>query len=133
MDTHNDGFRLYIKENGEWRGHEVNAYHAYAWSTPFPVNVGHNENGLFQVLRPGESWECIREVTEFPKISAPGDEFRYAFKPAKLQWWDWGDFQDHTDTVVWIDVDQLHSPRDNDGRPAIIIPGDNWVEFTLTE
>lgn len=27
----------------------------------------------------------------------------------------------------------VHDPRDNGGRPVIVVPGSNWLEFTLTE
>lgn len=42
MDRHYHGVRLYVKENDEWRGHNVNGellHHAYR-SSPAPLNVG---------------------------------------------------------------------------------------------
>lgn len=134
IDTHYDGFRLYVKHGDEWNTHEVNPifmHHAYRFSTPEPLNVGHNDRNQFKVLRPGQSWIFAREVSDFPKNAAPGHQFRYQFKGTSPRWWDWGNSQDHEDTVVWVVEDKLNDPKDNGGRPAIIVPASNWIEFEL--
>lgn len=81
---------------------------------------------------PGESWSFTREASDFPQNAAPGDKFRYGFKGASIDWWDWGHFRDHQDTRVWIDGRVLN-PQDNGGRPKLVVPASNWAEFTLVE
>lgn len=136
LDSHNDGFRLYIQDKDEWTGHEINGlrqHHAYRFSTPEPVKVGNNNLNQFQSLMPGESWSFTRQVSDFPKTFAPGNQFRYGFKGITLDWWDWGDLHDHGNTVVWIREDRLHAPKDNGGRPEIKVPASNWLKFKLVE
>ena len=82
---------------------------------------------------PGESWSFTRQVSDFPKTFAPGNQFRYGFKGITLDWWDWGDLCNHENTVVWIQEDRLHAPNDNEGRPEIKMPASNWLEFKLVE
>ncbi|KAJ5201464.1 uncharacterized protein N7498_006127 [Penicillium cinerascens] len=62
---------------------------------------------------------------------APGHQFRYQFKGASPGWWDWGNSQDHENTVAWVVEDKLNDPKDNGGRPAIIVLGSNWIQFKL--
>lgn len=135
MDSNWHGFRLYVKENDEWRGHNVNGeiqHHAYISSSVL-VNVGKNDGDKFQSLMPGESWSFTRTVTDFPKNFVPGDRFRYGFNGAPLDWWSWGNFQDHEDTVVAAGERFVVDPPDNDGRPKAVVPASNWIEFTLVE
>lgn len=82
---------------------------------------------------PGESWSFTRQVSDFPKTFAPGNQFQYGFKGITLDWWDWGDLHNHENTVVWIQEDRLHAPKDNGGRPEIKVPASNWLEFKLVE
>ncbi|KAJ5098337.1 hypothetical protein N7532_005338 [Penicillium argentinense] len=135
MDSHYHGFRLYVKDNDEWRGHNVNGellHHVYS-SPPELVCVGQNKRNEFQTLMPGESWSFTRTVSDFPKNFAPGDRFRYGFNGAPLSWWDWGNFHDHNDTLVAAGEINVARPIDNDGRPELVVPASNWVEFTLVE
>lgn len=136
MDRRVHGFRLYTQDGDEWKGHQVNywlTHDAYRFSKPSPFKVGHDDGYHFQVLRPGESWSFTREISDFPKEYAPGDRFRYRFNGDKLSWWDWGSYEDHKETVVWIEEDVLDSPKDNGGRPVIVVPESNSIELTLTE
>ncbi|CAG8899005.1 unnamed protein product [Penicillium egyptiacum] len=135
MDSHYHGFRLYVKENDEWRGHNVNGellHHAYR-SSPTPLNVGMNEGNKFQTLMPGESWSFTRTISDFPKDFAPGDRFQYGFKGTPLDWWNWGNFDDHEDTVVVAGETIVTHPPDNNGRPKVVVSASNWIEFTLIE
>ncbi|KAJ5157176.1 uncharacterized protein N7482_008276 [Penicillium canariense] len=129
------GFRLYYGENNQWCPYEPSdpyRYREYRYSNPVANIVGRNDQNAFAALRPGESWSFTREVTEFPENAAPGDQFRYGFKGAQLDWWDWGHLRDHEDTVVWIE-EIVCNPRYNGGRPVLIVPASNWVEFALVE
>ncbi|KAJ5951189.1 uncharacterized protein N7479_009602 [Penicillium vulpinum] len=136
FDRREDGFRLYFrkKDKDDWSPHELGGlftHHDYRFSTKTPVNVGRNDQNSFVSLMPGESWSFTREVSDFPKNAAPGDKFRYGFKGAFIDWWDWGNLHDHQDTMVRVNgrVD----PQDNGRRPTLAVPASNWVEFTLVE
>ncbi|OQD69467.1 hypothetical protein PENPOL_c002G02104 [Penicillium polonicum] len=134
MDNRNNGFRLYVGGKDGWSPHELNGlltHHLYRFSFPDPFQVGHSQD-RFRVLRPGESCSLTREVSDFPKNAAPGDVFRYGYKGGQLDWWDWGNFEDHKDTVVWI-YGVVTDPKDNEGRPGIMIPASNLIEFTIVE
>lgn len=134
MDNRNDGFRLYVGGKDGWSPHELSGlltHHLYRFFFPDPFHVGHSQD-RFRTLRPGESCSLTREVSDFPKNAAPGDVFRYGYKGGKLDWWNWGDFEDHEDTVVWI-YGRVTDPKDNEGRPGIIIPASNLIEFTIVE
>lgn len=135
-DSHNDGFRLYGEDKDKWNGHEINGFlqhHRCRFATPEPVQVGNNELNQFQSLKPGNFWSFTRHVSDFPKTFGPGNQFRYGLKGITLDWWDWGDLQDHRNTVVWITENKLYAPKDNGGRPMIKIPASNWLEFTLVD
>ncbi|KAJ5857519.1 hypothetical protein N7455_008413 [Penicillium solitum] len=134
IDNRNNGFRLYVGGKDGWRPHELNGlltHHLYRFCFPDPFHVGHSQD-RFRTLRPGESCSLTREVSDFPKNAAPGDVFRYGYKGGKLDWWDWGNFGDHEDTVVWI-YGGVTDPKDNEGRPGIMIPASNLIEFTIVE
>ncbi|GIJ85971.1 hypothetical protein Asppvi_004842 [Aspergillus pseudoviridinutans] len=137
IDDRQGGFRLYFRKQGDddWTSQElpvIFTHHMYRFSECIPVNVGRNDKYEFAALVPGESWSFTREVTHFPKDAAPGDEFRYRFKGTQLDWWDWGHFRDHENTVVGIEY-KVRDPKDNGGRPALVVPASNWVEFTVAE
>ncbi|KAJ6031122.1 hypothetical protein N7540_001854 [Penicillium herquei] len=135
VDWRQEGFRLYRKENGQWQPHEIRGsftYHRYRFPNPLLKNVGHNEENDFNALNPGESWSFTRKVTEFPGNVVPGETFRYCYKGAHIDWWDWGHFQDHDDTVVTIEG-KVREPKDNGGRAALVVPASNYVEFTVVE
>ncbi|KAJ5531056.1 hypothetical protein N7527_004449 [Penicillium freii] len=134
LDNRNNGFRLYVGGKDGWSPHELNGlltHHLYRFCFPDPFQVGHSQD-LFRVLRPGESCSLTRVVSDFPKNAAPGDVFRYGYKGGQLDWWDWGNFEDHKDTVVWI-YGGVTDPKDNEGRPGIMIPASNLIEFTIVE
>ncbi|PYH83157.1 hypothetical protein BO82DRAFT_412118 [Aspergillus uvarum CBS 121591] len=135
VDWRQEGFRLYRKENGQWQPYEIRGsftYHRYRFPNPVLKNVGRNEDNDFHALNPGEPWSFTRCVTDFPDNVVPGDTFRYCYKGAQLDWWDWGHFQDHKETVVTIEG-KVREPEDNGGRPALVVPASNHVEFTVVE
>lgn len=135
VDWRQEGFRLYRRESGQWRPYEIRGsfkHHRYRFPNLVSRNVGLNEEHDFSALNPGESWSFSRQVTDFPDNVMPGDSFRYCFKGAQLDWWDWGHFEDHKDTVVRIDG-KVREPNDNGGRPGLIVPASNYVEFTVVD
>jgi hypothetical protein len=63
-----------------------------------------------------------------------GDVFRYTFKGVEVDWWDWGDSSDHEETVVTLPcfiAGRVVKPEDNGGRPKLIVPASNVLEFTI--
>ncbi|KAJ5876514.1 uncharacterized protein N7529_002098 [Penicillium soppii] len=136
-DDYHEGFRLYRRGNNAWTPYEWRTHQrGFIITEPHPLNVGRNDENHFWTLKPGESWSFTREVNEFPKDAAPGDQYRYLFKGATLDWWDFGSFEDHKDTMVWVPgwlVAKVKDPKDNGGRPVIIVPASNAVEFTLID
>jgi len=104
-----------------------------------PINVGQDEN--FETLQPGESWITSRHLqgarwTSLPDDVAVGDVFRYMFKGTTVEWWDWGNREKHMNTVVqlpcWIAGLVTH-PTNNEGRPKLVVPASDFVEFTVVE
>ncbi|KAK8139319.1 hypothetical protein PG984_002699 [Apiospora sp. TS-2023a] len=43
----------------------------------------------FRTLHPGEAYQDVR-LLSMPEDAQPGDEFRYGFKGAMVDWWAWG-------------------------------------------
>lgn len=72
--------------------------------------------------------ECL------PDDRKPGERLRYQFKGNTLDWWDWGTAEDHAQTIVTLPgsgVEPISSPKDNEGRPKVVIPASNIVEWTV--
>jgi hypothetical protein len=53
-----------------------------------------------------------------------------------MDWWDWGSMDEHRETVVklpcWV-AGEVTEPKDNGGRPRLVVPASEWIEFTLIE
>lgn len=103
------------------------------------VAVHPSQHKDFMSLKPGESW-TIRERlqgemwTELPSDYQPGDVFRYRFKGTTVDWWDWGDAEEHANTTVKLPcfiVGQVTDPADNGGRPKLVVPASGSVEFKV--
>lgn len=107
IDWCQEGFRLYRRDSGQRRPYEIQGsftHHRYRFSTLVSKNVGLNEEHDFGALNPGESWSFSRQVTDYPDNMMHGDSFRYCFKRAQLDWWDWGHFEDHKETAATTDT-----------------------------
>lgn len=99
------------------------------------------EDKAFRSLRPGESFTMqfsrveLSEI-EVPDDFAPGDKLLCGFDGAEVDWWDWGTAGDHAETVVkfpsfsngWI-----VEPKNNGGRPKLIIPAAKPLELRVVE
>ncbi len=91
-------------------------------------------------LRPGQTWSSARNLQGqglgcIPDDVDVGDVFRFRFKGLKLDWWDWGGMEEHRDTTVMLPcfiAGVVQKPRDNDGRPELVVPSLNAVEFSIT-
>lgn len=102
------------------------------------VCVGKHEH--FTALQPGETWTTIQTLSgndaELPRDMVVGDIFRYTFKGAEVDWWDWGTMEDHTETEVKLpcyEAGNVTDPSDNGGRPKLVVPGATPVKFTVVQ
>ncbi|KAK6813785.1 hypothetical protein RU639_010243 [Aspergillus parasiticus] len=97
------------------------------------IEVTPGQHSDFISLRPGESWTRTDNL-ELPSDTEVGEVFKYEFNDRVIDWWDWGMKEDHLQTTVklpcWINSDVVE-PKDNEGRPAIVVPASNVVEFTI--
>jgi hypothetical protein len=137
------GYRLYRLREGKWERRETED----TTGTGFIMvdlpdeKVKISQHKDFVSLRSGESWTTQQTVqkagwTHIPNDSVVGDTFRYVFKGATLDWWDWGDSEDHAGTEVELPCfrwARVVKPADNDGRPKLVVPGSNIVEFSIVD
>ncbi|KAK3290263.1 uncharacterized protein B0H64DRAFT_427817 [Chaetomium fimeti] len=104
------------------------------------IKVRVRDQSEFISLRPGESWTTTYQLqtttyTILPKDVKAGDRFRYQFLgAANVDWWDWGHIEDeHAETVVSLPPwrGRVVEPKDNGGRPRLVVPGSDAVEFRV--
>lgn len=141
-----EGFRLFRRRGGSelpWEpcdlhdgGHE--GFRIYDAPDVAVRVIDHKD---FTTLQPGESWTTTEHLhgrtwSHLPTGTAVGDVFLYGFCGAFVEWWDWGGAEEHADTVVmlpcWI-AGRVVDPRDNGGRPKLIVPHTEPVEFKVVE
>lgn len=99
--------------------------------------VSVTEDRRFRYLEPGEIWTVSTFSYDFreyfsPSL-APGDEIRYIFAGCKVFWWNWGSREEQADTTVMFSSTGLviTDPKDNNGRPALVVPASNVIEFSI--
>lgn len=95
----------------------------------------------FSSLRPGETWSDEYAVHhpsggDIPADAAAGDRFRVRFAGVELDWWDWGDAEEHGTRGTEVSLPcfvkgDVTDPRHNDGRPRVRIAASNDVEFVV--
>lgn len=104
------------------------------------IKVHIQEESDFISLRPGEFWTTAYQIqtptdTRLPKDTKVGDRFRYRFLGATgVDWWDWGHVEDeHAETVVSLPSwrGRVVQPADNGGRPKLVVPASDHVEFRV--
>ncbi|KAB8068761.1 hypothetical protein BDV29DRAFT_183985 [Aspergillus leporis] len=97
------------------------------------IEVSPGQHVDFISLQPGESWTRTNRLG-LPSDTKVGEAFKYEFTDRVIDWWGWGMKEDHLQTTVklscWV-KDDVTEPRDNEGRPAIVVPASNVVEFTI--
>ncbi|KAF5855658.1 hypothetical protein ETB97_008831 [Aspergillus alliaceus] len=97
------------------------------------IEVSPGQHVDFISLLPGKSWTRMDRL-ELPSDTRVGEVFKYEFTDRVIDWWDWGMKEDHLQTTVklpcWVSGEVVE-PRDNEGRPAIVVPASNVVEFTI--
>ncbi|GKZ96232.1 hypothetical protein AnigIFM59636_010475 [Aspergillus niger] len=126
-----------FSDTGEWeswRGDGVCGYALFE-DEDVPRAVGTSEG--FMSLQPNETWSEKQELKimlDLPEDARDGEVMRHRFKGCKLTWWDWGMKEDHMDTIVMVvGFGVITKPADNDGRPEVVVPASNMVEFTVIE
>lgn len=101
------------------------------------VNVVQSKD--FASLHPGETWSISMDLQDATFGDSPmevGDVFRYTFKGVEVDWWDWGDRESHVDTIVKLPCflnARVIEPKNNGGRPKLIVPASNSIEFTVIQ
>ncbi|PYI00404.1 hypothetical protein BO78DRAFT_391938 [Aspergillus sclerotiicarbonarius CBS 121057] len=105
------------------------------------IQVSPGQDRSFTCLHPGETWshtfrhELITEIDEEDGDEAQvGERVRCLFKGTALDWWDWGTKEDHLATTVTLPCwggPTVEAPKDNDGRPLVIIPAANPVDLEI--
>jgi hypothetical protein len=108
---------------------------------PSKIHVAQSEG--FVCLYPGESWEgsftLDDELWEFPDHLRTGAIFRFVFKGATIEWWDWGTKAGtHADTVVTFrgygrSTRSDFTDDNNGGRPQIFVPSSSEIELVLAD
>lgn len=100
------------------------------------INVADSE--FFRCLQPGESFvtQFLLGYHDLYPDTVVGDTYRYQYWGGCIDWWTWGDREEHAKTIVklpcWLNA-HVVDPADNDGRPVIMIPSSNFAEFTTVD
>ena len=136
-----EGFAIYRDIDGTWEKVESEeSCFAIFDDPPIPVQVG--DAGKFDkefvTLHPGETWsEIFRQQSEswsnLPSEVQAGDHFKVVIRGAILDWWDFGTKEDHRETEVELPcfiAGDIEKPKDNGGRPKIVVPASNEILFT---
>jgi hypothetical protein len=105
------------------------------------VAIDVSQNERFESLQPGESWVTSQLLhdksgTVLPNDATDGEEFRYQFNGETVDWWDWGSKAEHAETVVklpcWL-AGRVVEPKDNNGRPKLVVPTSQMISFSVRE
>jgi hypothetical protein len=102
------------------------------------IEVNVTDPQFFRSLKPGETFVKNHSFNflDLHPHTVVGDTYRYRYWGGCVDWWIWGDREEHANTVVklpcWLH-DYVVDPADNDGRPVIMIPSSNFVEFTVVD
>ncbi|KAL5327672.1 hypothetical protein ACEPPN_005373 [Leptodophora sp. 'Broadleaf-Isolate-01'] len=137
-----EGYRLYRRrantDSNSWEAIIDDAISFMIVDDP-DVSVHVTQDGNFATLQPGQTWSTSKRLQDqglgiLPDDVKVGDVFRIVFKGVELDWWDWGGIEDHGETVVKLPCflkGRVVEPRDNGGRPKLIVPASNLVDFTI--
>lgn len=129
---------LYRRKGDEWKKVEDDSCSWRIMDDPdIDVNVSQHED--FTSLEGGEAWTLsytldTTDMGDIPRGVAAGDVFRYRFMGVELDWWDWGGKKEHAETTVKVPCfihGRVVDPEDNGGRPKLVVPASDFVEFTI--
>jgi hypothetical protein len=123
----------------QWETFHGDGHRHQFWDNPDKlIDVSENLDGQFPTLFLGESWSDFWIMTAdgdgLPDDLKPGERLRYQFKGNTLDWWDWETAEAHAQTVVTLPgsgVEPISNPKDNEGRPKVVVPASNIVEWTV--
>lgn len=102
------------------------------------VEVNVTDPEWFFGLQPGETItkSFYHQVSDLHPDTVVGDVCRYQYWGGHVDWWIWDDHEEHAKTVVKLPC-WMHAcvvdPAENDGRPRLLIPSSNSVEFTVVD
>ncbi|KAJ5947379.1 hypothetical protein N7466_000394 [Penicillium verhagenii] len=102
------------------------------------VEVNVTNASLFRCLKPGEHFVShnLLPRSDLHPDTVVGDTYRYQYWGGRVDWWVWGDHEEHASKVVklpcWLSG-KVVDPADNDGKPAILVPSSNFAEFTIVD
>lgn len=94
------------------------------------------EDGNFVSLQQRQTWTHSKTFDEssLHPDSVVGDRYQYQYRGGSVDWWVWGDCEEHANTIVklppWISGEVVE-PTGNEGRPKMMVPASNIVEFTI--
>ncbi|KAJ6128909.1 hypothetical protein N7471_010126 [Penicillium samsonianum] len=101
------------------------------------IEVNVTDEELFWSLQPGESWtdQFTFDLSELHDETATGDSYRFQYWGGCVEWWIWGSREEHANTTVKVPPwrGNIVDPVGNEGKPKIIIPGSNTVEFVVVD
>lgn len=102
------------------------------------VEVNVTDSSKFRCLKPGENFvrNSLLPCSDLHPDTVVGDTYRYQYWGGRVDWWVWGDREEHANTVVKLPCwpnGQVVDPADNDGKPDILVPSSNFVEFTIVD
>jgi hypothetical protein len=142
-----------LRDNSEWtqclsENDEDGGCIGFAMLDAPPMLVKVGEDEQFLSLRVGESVVVHQRPLKhkIPEDAKVGDRFRLVLKEARVEWWDWGDREQHANTEVYLpcwrlgrvvdpptpDYDSILCPEtNNNGRANLVVHIGDPVEFTL--
>ncbi|KAI2974291.1 hypothetical protein CBS147323_1680 [Aspergillus niger] len=125
------------QDTGEWESWRGDGVCGYALFEDEDVPRAVGSSTGFISLQPNETWckvQGLGMMADLPEDARGGEVMRHRFKGCKWTWWDWGTKGDHLDTIVMVvGFRVITKPADNDGRPEVVVPASNMVEFTVIE
>ncbi|OQE13979.1 hypothetical protein PENSTE_c040G05218 [Penicillium steckii] len=126
------------KRRGQWIPCSYGSYCQFGVVNSSVSEISVAQNEYFVCLHPGEVWErsfiLDDEVWEFPDHVETGDTFRFSFKGATIDWWNWGTKDGaHAKTLVTVGEDGTNRISDNGDRPLIFVSSSNEIELYLTD
>ncbi|RAK99015.1 uncharacterized protein BO80DRAFT_446847 [Aspergillus ibericus CBS 121593] len=133
-------FSAYRRDHntGEWDSWLSTAALGYPAFPEDEIQCKVGTSAAFITLRPYQTWSEVWGLAcekYLPDDALEGEVIRYRFTGCKLTWWNWGtkeDYKDTSITVTGLGGAIIHPPN-NDGRPEVVIPPSNLVEFTVVD
>ncbi|KAF1829143.1 hypothetical protein BDW02DRAFT_536899 [Decorospora gaudefroyi] len=142
-DIWRDKYTIYRLQDGHWQPWDDDKSGCCGFlivdEPDVPVHVSRDEH--FTSLKPGEewvTWKCLQKVawTELPEDAEAGEALRVAFLGGEVSWWAYGGREEHEGTVVKLPCflwGRVQDPKDNGGRPKLVVPASSMIEFRVED